>query len=125
MNRSLGRRSSDAGCGRHSCRSEGGDIWHSRDSQPLKVPDSNGQDDVPSAVDKGIHRFRIVVTAHVVHTLEHDAEPDPFPFRTECDGVCVFRNVGISYEGLVAVIDKSIAIHVAVFEIAGLYGAEC
>ena len=69
--------------------------------------------------------YCIIGGAHVVSTPWNIMlKPIPFHSAPNVRGVGVFRYVGIADESLVAIVDETVAVHVAVFEVAHFHCAE-
>ena len=60
----------------------------------------------------------------MIYSLKHDAESDAFVFASQRQGVSVFGNIAIADKCFITAIDKSVSVHITVFQVACLYVAE-
>mgnify|MGYP002253188400 CR=1 FL=1 len=60
----------------------------------------------------------------MIYSLKHDAESDAFVFASQRQGVSVFGNIAIADKCFITAIDKSVSVHITVFQVAYLYIAE-
>ena len=74
-----------------------------------------------TATDEGIHSFCIIITTYVINTLEHHTETNAFVIASQGKCIRIFRYIAITNECFVSFVNKTIIIHIAIFQIAYLY----